>query len=277
MKKLCLVLLVMPLILISCKQKNETPDAVMAKFAEMFEGVTEVNWEMDDDSLYEASFTFDGYEWEADFKEDGTWMETERELEDGEMPEKAMEYLAMFYPDMEMDYYLEKTPDGDYYEAEMEVDSVEMEVYFDMEGNMKCDKDNPVISAYKKNFEGAEGAEWKKTDDGYRVMFTMEGKEMKAGFDVDGNWICTKSYLTAEDMPEGVTSYLEKMKMFEADKFKKKETSEGVTYYVYGMMKDVETKMKFDGEGNFLEMKEVEKKMEKAEKEIKEAPAKEGV
>ena len=275
MKRIGLVLLIIPVMMLSCK-KDSTPEAVKAKFNEMYAGVEAVEWEVEGDSIYCAEFEFDGFEWEAEFKADGTWLETERDLEDGEMPEKALGYLAMFYPEKEAEYMLEKTPDGDFYEAEMEIDSVEVEVYFDMEGKMVCDKDNPVVAAFKGKYENAEVTEWKKVDEGFKAMFTLDGKEMKEGYTPEGKWMCTGTMMTMEEMPEAVSKYLKKMKSFTPEKFFKRETPEGAFLYVVGMIDDVKNKMKFDTEGNFLEMKEMKEcKEEKKEEKAEEAPAKE--
>ena len=75
---------------ISIAQKIEpekVPDGVMATFKEKYPTATNVKWEMENKSGYEAEFTFkEEEEVSAHFDSIGNWLETEVEIKKDQLP-----------------------------------------------------------------------------------------------------------------------------------------------------------------------------------------------
>ncbi len=63
------------------------PQAVVDAFQKKFPTATKVKWEKENATEYEANFLMDKMEYSANFKEDGTWMETEMEVAYSTLPD----------------------------------------------------------------------------------------------------------------------------------------------------------------------------------------------
>lgn len=78
-------------ILSACQEqtskKGEIPSAVQIAFQEKFPQSSDVTWEKESDQELEAAFTLNGEKMSANFSQDGTWLETESEIKEHELPE----------------------------------------------------------------------------------------------------------------------------------------------------------------------------------------------
>ncbi len=74
------------------KQAN-VPDAVKAKFAEMFPNVKNVKWEKEK-ANYEAEFEVQKVETSAEFDATGAWLQTETHLDVDKLPDAIKDYLT---------------------------------------------------------------------------------------------------------------------------------------------------------------------------------------
>ncbi len=63
------------------------PPAVLAAFQLKFPSAKEVKWEKENGTEYEAEFIMDKGEYSANFKDDGTWLETEMEVDYTTLPD----------------------------------------------------------------------------------------------------------------------------------------------------------------------------------------------
>lgn len=100
MKKL-VVLFAFTLILngVNAQKQNEAdvPDAVKAKFAEMFPDVKNIKWEKEKTN-YEAEFEVQKVETSAEFDESGAWLQTETHLDADKLPDSIKDYFAKKLP-----------------------------------------------------------------------------------------------------------------------------------------------------------------------------------
>jgi hypothetical protein len=97
MKKVILVLMSVVFIC-SCLFAGNPPAAVQKSFEKKFPGVAKVNWGKEGPGEWEAEFTFEGAEISANFAEDGTWLETEKEIRIDEIPKVVVEAINKKYP-----------------------------------------------------------------------------------------------------------------------------------------------------------------------------------
>ncbi len=142
---LLVVVLSAGLMFTSCKQgkktegseeKSEVPEAVQKSFQEKFAQASEVKWE-EEEGTYEAEFQLNGKEMSAEFSGDGTWMETETEVDQADLPAAIVDTLESAYGD----YTVEKvesceTPEGKNWEIELKKDDTEMELVMDENGKI---------------------------------------------------------------------------------------------------------------------------------------------
>ncbi|MDX1476325.1 MAG: PepSY-like domain-containing protein [Saprospiraceae bacterium] len=75
--------------------QNTAPQAVVTAFNQMFPAAQDVQWEFDDDQ-WEAEFALEGEAYEAAFRADGAWVETEREIDPSEVPEQVRTIMIKF-------------------------------------------------------------------------------------------------------------------------------------------------------------------------------------
>tara|TARA_R110001583_G_scaffold132606_3_gene284593 strand:+ start:328 stop:762 length:435 start_codon:yes stop_codon:yes gene_type:complete len=90
MKNISTLLVVFSLLLaFSCNEtvKSQTPDAVKKTFQSKYPGEDDPDWEKDSNGNYESHFKIDGVKYRADFKPDGSWIETETSIDKKDLPD----------------------------------------------------------------------------------------------------------------------------------------------------------------------------------------------
>ncbi|HEY6063753.1 MAG TPA: PepSY-like domain-containing protein [Chitinophagaceae bacterium] len=70
----------------SCAFAITPPKAVKDAFDKKFSTATKISWGKEAAKEWEAEFTFEGSKISANFYEDGTWLETEREIKAVSLP-----------------------------------------------------------------------------------------------------------------------------------------------------------------------------------------------
>ncbi|MBF1999992.1 MAG: PepSY-like domain-containing protein [Synechococcales cyanobacterium M58_A2018_015] len=121
----------MVLLLNGCSTSSlKPPDAVSQAFAARYPN-TAATWEPKPYG-YEATFHHNGIEYEAEFSADGHWLETEHEVSAAAFSRTVLERIQREYPGYTITKYeIEQTPQGTFYEVEIEQADSEYELYFD--------------------------------------------------------------------------------------------------------------------------------------------------
>jgi len=83
---------------IGCAFGTEVPTAVKTAFDQKFVGATDVKWGKESKTEFEADFKLNGVIMSANFKEDGTWMETETSISAMDIPAVVSSAIKAKYP-----------------------------------------------------------------------------------------------------------------------------------------------------------------------------------
>lgn len=80
---------------VSCNDKvnSQAPDAVKKTFQAKYPGENEPDWHKDDHGNYESHFKIDGIKYRADFNADGSWIETETNIDESDLPKAIKERI----------------------------------------------------------------------------------------------------------------------------------------------------------------------------------------
>ncbi len=137
MKKEQIIVLVIALTLglVSCKKVN-VPEKVKASFEQKFKNAGEVEWEQEENNKWEAEFEMDEKEMSATFDGNGSWLETETEIESSEVPQAVVDAATKKFPGYKIkEWELIEKPEQTIYEAEMKGENGEkIKVQFDKNG-----------------------------------------------------------------------------------------------------------------------------------------------
>ena len=117
--------------------KDKAPQKVREAFAKKFPTVKKVKWEKENATEWEAEFKIDRVEYSANFLEDGTWQETEHEIDEKDVPQNVKTALTSAFPDYEIEEVeLSETPQGLVYEFEIEKGKTEIKVAINSSGQI---------------------------------------------------------------------------------------------------------------------------------------------
>lgn len=123
----------------SCAQnKKAAPAAVTTAFKAKFPTVQKAHWDMEHEGEWEAEFKSGGKEMSANFKADGTWLETETELKEADLPQAVKDAVAAQFPGSKVEEVnLVETPGQPAgYEVELEKGEVAVEALFSADGTL---------------------------------------------------------------------------------------------------------------------------------------------
>ena len=118
-------------------QNNQTPSAVTSSFNAKFPNAQKVKWDKENAEEWEAEFKLNGSEYSANFKADGSWLETEHKIKKSSIPGPVKAAVDKEFPGFKIDEaeFIE-TPEGTFYEFEIEKGKQEKEVLFDSNGKL---------------------------------------------------------------------------------------------------------------------------------------------
>lgn len=137
--------------------KEKVPKAVKEAFAKKFPSAKKVHWDKESDKEWEAEFKMDKMEYSANFMEDGTWKETEHEIDKNNIPQTVMNTLNTSFAGYEIEESeISETNNGAVYEFEIEKAETEMEVAIDSNGK--------VVKKQSSDEEDEEGEEAEEDD-----------------------------------------------------------------------------------------------------------------
>jgi len=126
--------------LLSCAQ--DTPTQVAEAFKTKFPTAKSVKWEKENEKEWEAEFEMDGKEYSANFSLDGTWLETEHEIKNNELPEAVKMTLKNEFEGYEIEEIeISEKTNATAYEVELEKAEQTLEVVFDAAGKVLSKKE----------------------------------------------------------------------------------------------------------------------------------------
>lgn len=89
---------------------------------------------------YEAVFIQNNIKYEAEFSDNGEWLETEYYVSEKEFPKAVLQKIKKERPKFVITKYeVEITPKGIFYEVDITDGEIEEELYFDEKGNLAPD------------------------------------------------------------------------------------------------------------------------------------------
>ena len=116
---------------------DQIPQKVKDAFTKKFPTAKKVDWEKESEKEWEAEFKMYNVEYSANFLEDGTWQETEHEIEEKDVPQNVLKALKNGFPDFEIEEVeISETNTGKVYEFDLEKGEKEMEVAIDPTGKV---------------------------------------------------------------------------------------------------------------------------------------------
>ncbi len=142
MRKTIIALFTGLLALMACAQNTNPPKAVSSAFSEKFGTVKGLKWDQEEANEWEAEFKMNGTEMSASFDQSGTWLETETEIKEKDLPENIMNAVNAQFEGWEIEEAekIEK-PDFKGYELAIEKDENEKEILVSKDGQITVKKE----------------------------------------------------------------------------------------------------------------------------------------
>lgn len=130
------LLLVLSIFVITIASATEAPKVVQENFAKKFPAAKSVKWEKEGSKEYEASFVLDDLKCSANFRIDGTWLETEIEIKASELPAAVASAIKVKYAKWKIIGAAKmETSKGEIkYEADLKIGKKEKEVQLNVTG-----------------------------------------------------------------------------------------------------------------------------------------------
>lgn len=128
------------IVVFSCNTatKTQAPKAVKKTFQAKYPGENDPDWHQDANNNYEANFKIDGIKYRADFKENGTWIETETSLKKKELPKPIKNAIKDNYgsEDITEIEKVESATKGLFYDVEFKQKGKNKDVEFRKNGSI---------------------------------------------------------------------------------------------------------------------------------------------
>ena len=115
----------------------EAPKVVEQAFAEKYPGESKPDWRKDKNGNYEAHFKKDGVHYRADFTPEGSWIETETNVEKSDLPKAIKKVLSEAYDDykiVEIELVSHNSK-GEFYDVELKKDGKKQDIEFREDGS----------------------------------------------------------------------------------------------------------------------------------------------
>ena len=145
MKKYLVILSFLSIGIVSCQEtkkedKNESgvPEAVKISFQNKYPGENDPDWKQDDHGYWESHFKIDGEKYRADFNSDGSWVETENNIKNDELPEAIKKVIAKKFGDEKITEVerVDSAKKGIFYDVEFRQKGKNMDVEFREDGTI---------------------------------------------------------------------------------------------------------------------------------------------
>jgi hypothetical protein len=114
------------------------PVAVSSAFAKKFPGAVQVKWGKESSNEYEAEFKWNGKTMSANFSKNGTWVETETEINVAECPAAVDAAIHNKYPGAVLlkAFRIEKASGSVLFEAELKTGNKKKEMVINENGSL---------------------------------------------------------------------------------------------------------------------------------------------
>jgi len=130
--------------LLSCQEKkkdekeadNNAPEAVQMAFQKKYPGEDDPDWKQDEHGYWESHFKQDGEKYRADFNADGSWVETENDIKEEELPEDIKKVIKEKYSDQEITEieFVDNAEKGKFYDVEFKQKGKNKDIMFKEDG-----------------------------------------------------------------------------------------------------------------------------------------------
>lgn len=136
--KLNVVLVVFLLALIGCNNyaEGQVPEAVKTSFKTKYPSETHPDWQKDKNGNFESHFKKDRKHYRADFSPNGDWIETERSIDEKDLPKAVREAIKSNYKKeriVEIEE-VDHAQKGLFYDVEFKIDGEKKDVEFNSNG-----------------------------------------------------------------------------------------------------------------------------------------------
>lgn len=119
-------------------EKSNVPEAVQMAFQKKYPGENDPDWEQDDHGYWESHFKQNGEKYRADFDADGTWVETENDIKNEELPEVILKIIDEEYSEYEITEieHVDNAKKGEFYDVEFKQKGKNKDVMFRKDGTV---------------------------------------------------------------------------------------------------------------------------------------------
>jgi ribosome-associated toxin RatA of RatAB toxin-antitoxin module len=139
MKKVTILMLgsVMILSQAYAQTKTNVSENVKSAFSQKFPAAKKVKWDKESETEWEAEFKINGEEYSANFTSNGTWKETEHEIEESAIPAAVKQTLDSEFAGYDIEEAeISETVQGKVYEFALEKDEIDLEVAISPDGKV---------------------------------------------------------------------------------------------------------------------------------------------
>jgi hypothetical protein len=122
----------------ACAQQGKNvPPEVKTAFSQKFPDATQVKWDRENATEWEAEFVWNGTETSANFDNSGAWMETEYKISTADIPATVQTTLDKQFTDWSIDVAeVSETIEGSVFEFELQKGRKKSSVSIDMSGTV---------------------------------------------------------------------------------------------------------------------------------------------
>ena len=137
MKRIFIVLVAVIVTGISASCQVKVTEAAKKAFAAKFPNATDVKWGKENATEYEAEFKLNNQPVSANFKMDGSWVETETTIKVNDLPQVVINAIKTKYPGnaITLAEKIEKTGGKFIYEAVIKVNGKKKEIEINPDGS----------------------------------------------------------------------------------------------------------------------------------------------
>ncbi len=205
----------------SCEKYEDgrPPRQAINDFEAAYPDAFDIEWDYEG-TYWEVSFETgtkpNGIEHTSRYDLSGNWIETVTEMIYNAVPQEIKDAFDAKYPgarvEGNVDYY--QTPNGDFYRMEIYMNGAKLEVEISLAGKSSVQPSKLASSGFNEQIPPTdvwdvewdfEGTYWEVS---YETGTRPHGTEYSMYFDLEGNWLATKTELLLKDVPQEIKDAL---------------------------------------------------------------------